>query len=61
MLKLFGIIFFCGLLSPSQEVLSGLSCAVSPGALQKGNQGTRVMAGWNALWSQDAEQNLPFS
>ncbi|NXD66618.1 BPIB4 protein, partial [Eolophus roseicapillus] len=35
MLKLFGIIFFYGLLSPSQEVLSGLSCAVSPGAVQK--------------------------
>ncbi|NXT42439.1 BPIB4 protein, partial [Pelecanoides urinatrix] len=34
MLKLFGIIFFCGLLSPSQEVLSGLSCAISPGAMQ---------------------------
>ncbi|XP_074460906.1 BPI fold-containing family B member 4-like [Larus michahellis] len=34
MLKLFGIIFFCSLLSPSQEVLSGLSCAVSPGAMQ---------------------------
>ncbi|NXM69640.1 BPIB4 protein, partial [Serilophus lunatus] len=34
MLKLFGIIFFCGLLSPSQEVLSGLSCAVSPQAMQ---------------------------
>ncbi|NXG48509.1 BPIB4 protein, partial [Psilopogon haemacephalus] len=34
MLKLFGFIFFCGLLSPSQEVLSGLSCAVSPGAMQ---------------------------
>ncbi|NXG67383.1 BPIB4 protein, partial [Hemiprocne comata] len=34
MLKLFGIILFCGLLSPSQEVLSGLSCAVSPGAMQ---------------------------
>uniref|UniRef100_A0A8B9Z3J3 Lipid-binding serum glycoprotein N-terminal domain-containing protein n=1 Tax=Buteo japonicus TaxID=224669 RepID=A0A8B9Z3J3_9AVES len=34
MLKLFGIIFFCGLLPPSQEVLSGLSCAVSPGAMQ---------------------------
>ncbi|XP_009578025.1 PREDICTED: BPI fold-containing family B member 4-like, partial [Fulmarus glacialis] len=33
-LKLFGIIFFCGLLSPSQEVLSGLSCAISPGAMQ---------------------------
>ncbi|XP_075624772.1 BPI fold-containing family B member 4 [Balearica regulorum gibbericeps] len=33
-LKLFGIVFFCGLLSPSQEVLSGLSCAVSPGAMQ---------------------------
>ncbi|RLV98792.1 hypothetical protein DV515_00010444 [Chloebia gouldiae] len=32
--KLFGIIFFCGLLSPSQEVLSGLSCAVSPRAMQ---------------------------
>ncbi|NXL61286.1 BPIB4 protein, partial [Chordeiles acutipennis] len=34
MLKLFGIIFFCGLLSPSQEVSSGLSCAVSAGAIQ---------------------------
>ncbi|NWY53915.1 BPIB4 protein, partial [Chionis minor] len=34
MLKLFGIVFFCGLLSPSQEVLSGLSCAVSPRAVQ---------------------------
>ncbi|KFP91960.1 BPI fold-containing family B member 4, partial [Apaloderma vittatum] len=34
MLKLFGILFFCGLFSPSQEVLSGLSCAVSPGAMQ---------------------------
>uniref|UniRef100_A0A8D0KVR7 Lipid-binding serum glycoprotein N-terminal domain-containing protein n=1 Tax=Strix occidentalis caurina TaxID=311401 RepID=A0A8D0KVR7_STROC len=34
MLKLFGIVFFCGLLSPSQEVLSGLSCAVSAGAMQ---------------------------
>nr|XP_005499735.1 BPI fold-containing family B member 4 [Columba livia] len=33
-LKLFGIVLFCGLLSPSQEVLSGLSCAVSPGAMQ---------------------------
>ncbi|NXD84429.1 BPIB4 protein, partial [Halcyon senegalensis] len=35
MLKLFGIVFFCGLLSPSQEVLSGLSCAVSPEAMKK--------------------------
>ncbi|NXX14845.1 BPIB4 protein, partial [Podargus strigoides] len=34
MLKLFGIVFFCGLFSPSQEILSGLSCAVSPGAMQ---------------------------
>ncbi|KAM6378086.1 BPI fold-containing family B member 4-like isoform 2-T2 [Pluvialis apricaria] len=34
MLKLFGIVVFCGLLSPSQEVLSGLSCAVSPAAMQ---------------------------
>ncbi|NXG72073.1 BPIB4 protein, partial [Baryphthengus martii] len=34
MLKLFGIVFFCGLLSPSQEVLSGLSCAVSPEAVK---------------------------
>ncbi|NWX00065.1 BPIB4 protein, partial [Caloenas nicobarica] len=33
-LKLFGIVLFCGLLSPSQEVLSGLSCAVSPEAMQ---------------------------
>uniref|UniRef100_A0A8B9SRB9 Lipid-binding serum glycoprotein N-terminal domain-containing protein n=1 Tax=Anas platyrhynchos TaxID=8839 RepID=A0A8B9SRB9_ANAPL len=35
LLKLFGIVFFCGLLSPSRGVLSGLSCAVSPGAMQK--------------------------
>uniref|UniRef100_A0A8B9ELT1 Lipid-binding serum glycoprotein N-terminal domain-containing protein n=1 Tax=Anser cygnoides TaxID=8845 RepID=A0A8B9ELT1_ANSCY len=35
LLKLFGIVFFCGLLSPSWGVLSGLSCAVSPGAMQK--------------------------
>ncbi|NXE28520.1 BPIB4 protein, partial [Ardeotis kori] len=34
MLKLFGIVIFCGVLSHSQEVLSGLSCAVSPGAMQ---------------------------
>ncbi|NXT74469.1 BPIB4 protein, partial [Zapornia atra] len=34
MLKTFGIALFCGLLSPSEEVLSGLSCAVSPGAMQ---------------------------
>ncbi|NXE11518.1 BPIB4 protein, partial [Lophotis ruficrista] len=34
MLKLFGIVVFCGVLSRSQEVLSGLSCAVSPGAMQ---------------------------
>ncbi|KFQ21834.1 BPI fold-containing family B member 4, partial [Merops nubicus] len=34
MLKLFGIIIFCGLLWPSQGVLSGLSCAVSPAAVQ---------------------------
>ncbi|NXI40589.1 BPIB4 protein, partial [Galbula dea] len=34
MLKLFGVVFFCGLLLPSQEVLSGLSCAVSPEAVQ---------------------------
>uniref|UniRef100_A0A8C8A6A4 Lipid-binding serum glycoprotein N-terminal domain-containing protein n=1 Tax=Otus sunia TaxID=257818 RepID=A0A8C8A6A4_9STRI len=33
-LKLFGIVFFCGLLSPSREVLSGLSCAVSAEAMQ---------------------------
>ncbi|NXJ83651.1 BPIB4 protein, partial [Trogon melanurus] len=33
-LKVFGFLFFCGLLSPSQEALSGLSCAVSPGAMQ---------------------------
>ncbi|NWU89561.1 BPIB4 protein, partial [Upupa epops] len=33
--KLFGLVLFCGLLSPSQEVLSGLSCSVSPGAMQK--------------------------
>ncbi|NXK48535.1 BPIB4 protein, partial [Chauna torquata] len=35
LLELFGILFFCGLLSPSQGVLSGLSCAVSPEAMQK--------------------------
>ncbi|XP_032054513.1 BPI fold-containing family B member 4-like [Aythya fuligula] len=35
LLKLFGIVFFCGLLSPSWGVLSGLSCAVSPVAMQK--------------------------
>ncbi|NXY77170.1 BPIB4 protein, partial [Glareola pratincola] len=34
MLKQFGIIFFCSLLSPSQEVLSGLSCAISSRAMQ---------------------------
>ncbi|XP_068006291.1 LOW QUALITY PROTEIN: BPI fold-containing family B member 4-like [Melanerpes formicivorus] len=34
MLKLLGLLFFCGLLSPSQEVLSGLSCALSPMAMQ---------------------------
>ncbi|NWH75899.1 BPIB4 protein, partial [Piaya cayana] len=34
MLKLFGIIFFCGLFLPSQGVLSGLSCAISPGAME---------------------------
>ncbi|KFQ27306.1 BPI fold-containing family B member 4, partial [Mesitornis unicolor] len=34
MLKLFGLVLFCSLLSPSQEVLSGLSCAVSPTAMQ---------------------------
>ncbi|NWW95469.1 BPIB4 protein, partial [Rhynochetos jubatus] len=34
MTKLFGIALFCGLLSPSQEVLSGLSCAISPEAMQ---------------------------
>ncbi|KFP03977.1 BPI fold-containing family B member 4, partial [Calypte anna] len=32
--KFFGIIFFCGLLFPCREVLSGLSCAVSPRAMQ---------------------------
>ncbi|NXH19558.1 BPIB4 protein, partial [Bucco capensis] len=34
MLKLFGILLFCGLLCPSQEALSGLACAVSPEAMQ---------------------------
>ncbi|NXO00451.1 BPIB4 protein, partial [Rhinopomastus cyanomelas] len=33
--KLFGLVLFCGLFLPSQEVLSGPSCAVSPGAMQK--------------------------
>ncbi|XP_053937907.1 BPI fold-containing family B member 4 isoform X2 [Cuculus canorus] len=33
-LKLFGILFFCGLFSPSQGVLSGLSCAISPKAME---------------------------
>lgn len=36
-LKLFGMVIFCGLLSPTQGVLSGLSCAVSPRATQQGN------------------------
>ncbi|NXJ16597.1 BPIB4 protein, partial [Odontophorus gujanensis] len=35
LLKLFGVVFFCGLLSPTQGVLSGLSCAVSPRAMQQ--------------------------
>ncbi|OXB67784.1 hypothetical protein ASZ78_005466 [Callipepla squamata] len=35
LLKLFGVVFFCGLLSPTQGVLSGLSCAVSTGFMQK--------------------------
>ncbi|XP_062445408.1 BPI fold-containing family B member 4-like [Rhea pennata] len=34
MFELFGILFFCGLLTPSQEVLPGLSCAVSPRAMR---------------------------
>ncbi|XP_042743390.1 BPI fold-containing family B member 4-like isoform X1 [Lagopus leucura] len=34
-LKLFGMVIFCGLLSPTQGVLSGLSCAVSPRATQQ--------------------------
>uniref|UniRef100_A0A8C5NRT5 Lipid-binding serum glycoprotein N-terminal domain-containing protein n=1 Tax=Junco hyemalis TaxID=40217 RepID=A0A8C5NRT5_JUNHY len=51
-LKLFGIIFFCGLLSPSQEVLSGLSCAVSPRAMQNGNykKHLQVVFALKALW-----------
>lgn len=36
-LKLFGMVVFCGLLSPTQGVLSGLSCAISPRAMQQGN------------------------
>ncbi|OXB79319.1 UNVERIFIED_CONTAM: hypothetical protein H355_013240 [Colinus virginianus] len=35
LLKLFGVVFFCGLLSPTQGILSGLSCAVSTGVMQK--------------------------
>ncbi|NXX96501.1 BPIB4 protein, partial [Centropus bengalensis] len=35
MLKLFGIIFFCGLFPPSHQVLSGLSCAISPTTMEK--------------------------
>uniref|UniRef100_A0A8V0YTF8 BPI fold containing family B member 3 n=1 Tax=Gallus gallus TaxID=9031 RepID=A0A8V0YTF8_CHICK len=34
-LKLFGMVVFCGLLSPTQGVLSGLSCAISPRAMQQ--------------------------
>lgn len=51
-LKIFGIIFFCGLLSPSQEVLSGLSCAVSPRAMQNGNYKNhlQVVFALKALW-----------
>lgn len=54
LLKLFGVLFFCGLLSPSREVLSGLSCAVSPGALQKGNWKHGVL-GCGAGWDCGAE------
>ncbi|NWH64758.1 BPIB4 protein, partial [Geococcyx californianus] len=46
MLKLFGIIFFCGLFVPSQEVLSGVSCAVSAGAME--NVLSKAML-WNGL------------
>ncbi|XP_065610591.1 BPI fold-containing family B member 4-like [Cyrtonyx montezumae] len=35
LLKLFGVVFFCGLLSPTQGVLSGLTCAVSSTAVQQ--------------------------
>ncbi|NXC44516.1 BPIB4 protein, partial [Penelope pileata] len=34
-LKLFGIVLFLALLPPSQGILSGLSCAVSPRAMQQ--------------------------
>ncbi|XP_021272087.1 BPI fold-containing family B member 4-like [Numida meleagris] len=34
-LKLFGMVFFCGLLSSTQGVLSGLSCAISPRGMQQ--------------------------
>ncbi|OWK56622.1 BPI fold-containing family B member 4 [Lonchura striata] len=56
-LKLFGIIFFCGLLSPSQEVLSGLSCAVSPQAMQNGNYKKHLKAVFalKALWDSDGD------
>ncbi|XP_072206505.1 BPI fold-containing family B member 4-like isoform X2 [Excalfactoria chinensis] len=35
LLKLFGMVVFCGLLSPTQGSLSGLSCAISPKAIQQ--------------------------
>uniref|UniRef100_A0A669PFI2 Lipid-binding serum glycoprotein N-terminal domain-containing protein n=1 Tax=Phasianus colchicus TaxID=9054 RepID=A0A669PFI2_PHACC len=34
-LKLFGMVIFCGLLSPTQGVLSGLSCTVSTNAIKQ--------------------------
>ncbi|NXD16219.1 BPIB4 protein, partial [Nothocercus nigrocapillus] len=34
MFQLFGILLFCGLLTPSEEAPPGLSCAVSPRAVQ---------------------------
>ncbi|NXE56597.1 BPIB4 protein, partial [Casuarius casuarius] len=45
MFKIFGILFFCGLLTPSQEVPPDLSCAVSPGALRNVLSGAMLQNG----------------
>uniref|UniRef100_A0A8C4JBR0 Lipid-binding serum glycoprotein N-terminal domain-containing protein n=1 Tax=Dromaius novaehollandiae TaxID=8790 RepID=A0A8C4JBR0_DRONO len=45
MFKIFGALFFCGLLTPSQEVPPDLSCAVSPGALRNVLAGAMLQNG----------------
>ncbi|XP_015737210.1 BPI fold-containing family B member 4-like [Coturnix japonica] len=44
-LKLFGMFFFCGLLSPTRGSLSGLSCAISTRAIQQVMSDTMVKSG----------------